>query len=83
VAGKQRSAAPPGRRRCRQPAVPARMAVEKEVSEPFPHGTRLDAQAEVEGGTVVSPPTVERREWRRPHLRMASGRREVVAIAGG
>jgi hypothetical protein len=47
VAEKQRSAVPPGRRRCRQPAVPARNGGGKGTSEPRPNGNRRDARPEV------------------------------------
>ena len=67
---------PPGRRRCRQPAVAARTAAEKGVSEASPHGNRRNDKSEVEkGGAVVSPPRVERREWQRAHAQMESWRR--------
>ena len=76
VAGKQRSAAPPGRRRCRQPAVPARTAAEKGVSEPSPHGNRRNDEGEVEkGGAVVSPPSVEQGEGQRADGQMTGRRR--------
>jgi hypothetical protein len=63
---------------------PRETAVEKGVSEPSPHGNRRNDKGEVKkGGAVVSPPSVERREWQRADGKSRAGEEDVGSSIAG